>query len=65
METINIQTVKDLLKKKGIRQNVFSKAIDMKDAGVSAAFHGKRTLPMKKILVISKFLGVSPFTLVK
>ena len=64
METLNTQKIKQLLKQKGEKQLSFAHAIGLQPGVVSAAFHGKRKLPMRKILRISSHFNVSPFKLV-
>jgi len=64
MEKINIQKLQSLLEQKGDTQVEFASAIDAKPSLISAAFHGNRDIPMRKILKIAKYFSVSPFELV-
>ncbi len=64
METINTEKIKQLLEQKGEKQLFFAKAIGLQPGVVSAAFHGKRELPMRKILKIASYFNVSPFEIV-
>ena len=64
METLNTQKIKQLLEQKGEKQLSFAHATGLQPGVVSAAFHGKRELPMRKILKIATYFNVSPFELV-
>jgi len=64
MEKINTEKIKNLLEKKGSSQASFALAIGAKASLISAAFHGKRDIPMSKILKVSEFFKVSPYEIV-
>lgn len=64
MEKINTTKIKKLLQEKNISQLFFSHKIGITPATISAAFHGRRLIPMNKILKIAIFFNVSPFDLV-
>jgi len=64
METLNTEKIKQLLEQKGEKQLSFAHATGLQPGVVSAAFHGKRELPMRKILKIASYFNVSPFDLV-
>ncbi|MDD3467765.1 MAG: helix-turn-helix transcriptional regulator [Campylobacterales bacterium] len=56
--------IQQLLVQKGASQADFAHAIDAKPTLISAAFHQNRDIPMKKILKIATYFGVSPFDIV-
>jgi len=64
METLNTKKIKQLLEQKGEKQLSFAHATGLQPGVVSAAFHGKRELPMRKILKIASYFNVSPYEIV-